>query len=74
MHIDQLQRMANLYDAAWEMVKHFNVGAHADVPVEVRSRFVACWGENAAGKDDETLAAWASNFLRHNARPNIEGR
>lgn len=69
METDRLHLMANLYDAAWEAVKE---GASGDpLSVEVRTRFVSCWGPNAAGKDDETLVHWAKNFLRHNARPNV---
>jgi hypothetical protein len=69
MDMDQAHRMANLYDAAWEMVKE---GASGDpVALTTRARFVSCWGSNATGKDDATLIHWAQNFLRHNARPNV---
>jgi hypothetical protein len=68
MNMDQAHRIANLYDAAWEIVRE---GTGEGVSVATRARFVGCWGSNAAGKDDETLIHWARNFLRHNARPNV---
>lgn len=72
MEIDQAHRMANLYDAAWEVVKEAPQGE--DLTLATRARFVACWGLAAINQDDETLAAWARNFLAHNARPDVEGR
>jgi hypothetical protein len=68
MDMDQAHRMANLYDASWEIVRE---GTGEGVSVETRTRFVSCWGGNALGKDDETLIHWARNFLRHNARPEV---
>jgi hypothetical protein len=69
MDMNQAHRMANLYDASWEIV---NEGASgAPLAVATRTRFVSCWGPNATGKDDETLIHWAKNFLRHNGRPNV---
>lgn len=69
MNMDQAHRIANLYDAAWEVVNEGATGA--DLTVATRARFVSCWGTNAVGKDDETLVHWAKNFLRHNARPKV---
>jgi len=69
MNTDQLHRMANLYDACWEVVNEAPTGA--GLTVATRARFVACWGLESARQDDETLVHWAKNFLRHNARPNV---
>jgi hypothetical protein len=69
MDMDQAHRMANLYDASWEIVREGASGG--PVAVTTRQRFISCWGGNATGKDDETLIHWAKNFLRHNARPNV---
>lgn len=68
MDMDQAHRMANLYDAAWELVKE-HTGEGVSVPT--RARFIGVWGSAAAGQDDETLVHWARNFLRHNARPDV---
>lgn len=69
MEKDQAHRMANLYDAAWEVVKEAPQGEN--LTLATRTRFVACWGLEAAQQSDETLAGWARNFLAHNARPNV---
>jgi hypothetical protein len=69
MDMDYLHRLANTYDAAWEMVKEGTSGGVSD---ETRSRFRRAWGETVTeGVSDDDLVAWARNFLRHNARPNV---
>lgn len=70
MNTDQAHRMANLYDASWEVVKEAPTGDEK-LAVTTRARFVACWGLTASEQDDATLVWWARNFLAHNARPNI---
>jgi hypothetical protein len=70
MNTDQAHRMANLYDACWELVKEAPTG-EGNLTVATRARFVACWGLAANAQDDETLVHWARNFLTHNARPNV---
>jgi hypothetical protein len=69
MDIDQVHRIANLYDACWEIVRE---GTGEGVSAATRARFVACWGLESAAQDNDTLMHWARNFLAHNARPEFE--